>query len=96
MGKRRFRLIFFMYSEAIDVAVIELDDAVIDAVDDEWRKAFYCLVTPEAIARHIGYNLIINRQPLSNLDGWANMPDSFARVVEQPDLAQWTIEAEEV
>ena len=37
MGKRRFILHFSMYSESVDVAEIELDDAVIEAVDDEFE-----------------------------------------------------------
>lgn len=64
------------------LAVVELDDAVIEAVDDEWRSMFYKLHTPEDIAEHIAYNLIINKWPLSSLDGWANLPDDFAKLVE--------------
>lgn len=41
MAKHRFRLMFE------GEAVIELDDAVIDAVTDEWRSKFYQLNSPE-------------------------------------------------
>lgn len=54
MSKRTFEL------EFTGTATIELDDAVIDAVDDDWRAVFYQLHTPEEIARHVGYNLVIN------------------------------------
>ena len=96
MGKRRFKLHFSMFGEYVDSGVIELDDAVIEAVDDEWRAQFYNLHTPERIAEHIGFNLIINRQPLSDLDGWADQPNGNARVLEWPDLIDWEIEVEEV
>ena len=67
-------------------AVIKLDDAVIDVVDDDWRSQFYNLHTPEEIAEHIGYNLLVNRWPLSSLDGWADQPDTNAVIVERSDV----------
>lgn len=96
MGKRRFRLHFSMYGENVDSAVIELDDAVIEAVDDEWCSVFYNFITPEGIAEHVGYNLIINGLSLSQMDGWADQPDENARVIEWPELTDWEIKAEEV
>lgn len=95
MGKRRFRLCFSMCDEHVDSAVIELDDAVIEAVDDAWRAMFYNLRTPERIAAHIGYNLILNGRSLSELHGWADQPAKNARILEWPDLADWDIEAKE-
>ncbi len=85
MGKRRFEVHFE------GSGIIELDDAVFDAVDDEWRSVFYNLNTLTDIAEHVGYNLIINRVQLSHLDGWADQPDENARVLEKPD---WEVEAE--
>lgn len=79
MSKRRFRI------EFSGEAVIELDDAVIDIVDDEWRAVLYNLHTVEDIAEHIGYNLVINNALLSMLDGWADQPDGNAIVIEWPD-----------
>jgi len=75
------------------VATIELDDAVIDTVDDEWREYLYDLYTPEEIAAHIGYNLVVNDARLSQLDGWCDQPDENASVVESPD---WDIVAREI
>lgn len=96
MGKRRFKLWFCMFGRGVDQAIIELDDAVIEAVDDEWRAMFYKLRTPEQIAGHVGFNLIVNRGRLSMLDGWADQPDGNACVLEWPDLDGWDIEAEEI
>ena len=96
MGKRRFKLDFSMYDEYVDSAVIELDDAVFEAVDNEWRAQFYNLHMAEGIAEHIGFNLIINHGQLSMLDGWADQPDENARVLVWPDLTGWDIEAEAV
>lgn len=56
-----------------------LDQRVIDAVDDEWRDMFYDLPTPDDIAHHVGYNLMKGRR-LSNMDGFADMPDEWARI----------------
>jgi len=88
MTKRYFHLAFDIQGVHVDSAVIELDDAVIAVVDDAWRAVFYDLRTPEEIAEHIGYNLIVNRQRLSNLDGWADQPDCRARVIKWPYLEQ--------
>ena len=63
-------------------AKIELDEQVIDVVDDEWRRYLYQLDTPEEIAAHVGYNLAVNRIPLSMMDGWADQPDKNARIVD--------------
>ena len=75
MAKRVF------YLEIYGTATIWLDNAVIDVVDDEWRRNLYDLRTPEDIAKHIGYNLIFNGASLSHLDGWADLPDKDARAM---------------
>jgi hypothetical protein len=74
-------------------AEIELDDEVINVVDDQWRSQLYDLKTPEEIAGHIGYNLVINQWNLSNLDGWADQPNHNARVISETD---WEVSAKEV
>jgi Ser-tRNA(Ala) deacylase AlaX len=61
-------------------AVIELDDAVIQAVDDDWRSSLYDLHTPEEIAEHVGYNLIVNGINLTSMDGWANLERDHAKI----------------
>lgn len=71
MAKRRFQLTF-----EVD-AVIELDDQVIAAVDDNWRSFFYDLHTPENIAEMIANNMLRGAD-LSQLDGWADQPNSNA------------------
>ena len=73
-------------------ATIELDKQVIDVVDDEWREYLYQLDTPEEIAAHVGYNLVINGIPLSMMDGWADQPDTNARIVD----VDWEVVADEV
>jgi hypothetical protein len=61
---------------------LTLDEQVISVVDDEWRSQLYNLHTPEDIAEHIAYNLIFNGGYLSDLDGWADQPDSNAKLKE--------------
>lgn len=74
------------FEVTIEITVlVELEDAVIEAVDDEWRSVFYSLHTPEAIAGHIAYNLAVNRWPLSSLDGWADQPDKNAKLLTFPE-----------
>lgn len=88
MSKRRFRVILHC-----DDIVIELDERVIDVVDDEWRNHLYQLTTPEEIAAHVAYNLVVNKWRLSTLDGWADQPDSNARIV---DTGEWDVTTDEV
>ena len=83
MAKRRFFVIMEVE------ATIELDDSVIDVVDDEWRSHLYPLHSSEDIAGHIAYNMIANNAQLSQLDGWADQPNSNARFVTRPE---WTTE----
>ena len=80
MGKRSFEVSFEFE------AIIELDDNVIDVVDDEWRSQRYNLRTPEDIAEHIAFNLIINHGKLSSLDGWADQPDDNAKLIDDGRL----------
>ena len=94
--KRKFNLHFSVYSEGVDIAVIELDQQVFDAVDDEWRSMLYDLRTDKQIVEHVGYNLICNRIKLSQMDGWADQPNDNARVLVWPDLNQWDIEVYEI
>ena len=96
MTKRTFEIEFSFYHELVDTAVIELDQAVIDAVDDDWRSVLYDLHTPEEIAEHIGWNLCARNVKLSNLDGWADQPDSNARIVKYPTLDDFAVTAREI
>ena len=86
MGTRLFKIHFE------GEGVIELDDAVIEAVNDEWRSVFYALNSAEDIAVHIGYNLVANKAELSDLDGWADQPDENAFMLED---VNWDVTAEE-
>jgi hypothetical protein len=60
--------------------IIEIDDVVIKSVDEYWRSFFYNLTTPQEIAEHIAYNIIVNNATLSRLDGFADMDDKYARI----------------
>jgi hypothetical protein len=62
---------------------IEINSDVIDSVDDEWRETFYSsLTTPQKIADHIAFNMVVNDAKLSMLDGFANFPDSYAIIID--------------
>lgn len=57
---------------------IELDQAVLDAVDDDWRDTLYNLHDDLEVAEHIGYNVAVNGvRRLTRLDGWANLDDDM-------------------
>lgn len=70
----------------LGVAQIEIHQAVFDAVDDDWRAMFYGLFMDSDIVRHIAYNVIGNSRKLSQLDGFADMPNSHVRVIKWPAL----------
>lgn len=72
---------------------LELDDAVIDVTKtEEFKKQAYNFQTVEEVAKHIGYNMVINGSSLSNLDGWADQPDSNAKIIDE---SPWEAEATE-
>jgi hypothetical protein len=75
MAEKLYRVTFEVEAQIV------LDDAVIDAVDDEWRSALYDLVSVKDIVEHVAYNLLANRAKLSQLDGWADQPDDNARIL---------------
>lgn len=84
MAKRKFRV------ELSVELTIELDEQVFAVVDDEWRKVLYDLTTPEEIASHIAYNMVANDLKLSQMDGWADQPDSNAHI--NPYNLDWNVE----
>ena len=45
----------------------------------------YNLHSEEDIAGHIAYNLIVNKISLSRMDGWADMDDELAKIIEEPE-----------
>lgn len=63
--------------------IIEINDDVINSIDDEWREMFYDLTTPQEIAEHIAFNIIVNNAGLSRLDGFANFPDEFENICKE-------------
>lgn len=80
--KKKFTVVFEVTAE------IELDEQVISVVDDEWRSVLYPLHSDEDIAEHIAYNLVRNQARLSHLDGWADQPDSNAKLISE----EWELE----
>jgi len=72
--------------------IIELDDNVIKVVDDEWRKQMFDIRTPEEIAQHVAFNMVANRLDLEQIDGWANLPNDRARIVEESGWVMTTRE----
>ena len=71
--------------EARVFAIVEIDDSVFDAVDNEWRSNFYPLHTPNDIAEHVGWNVGIMDRKLTMLDGWADQPEGSVRVIEDKE-----------
>lgn len=70
-------------------AEIEVDQSVIDSVTDEWRSNFYRDVeTPQDVAEHIAFNMIVHGCQLSGIDGFADKPDSSAKLV----VHEWDVE----
>lgn len=62
--------------------IIKIDDDVIKQVDDEWRQMFYSsVVTPQDVAEHIAFNMIVNDVGISMLDGFANFQDGQAKIL---------------
>jgi len=85
--KRKFKISFS------GEAVIEIDDSVLKAVDDDWKKTIYNLRDDKEVAEHIGYNLVVNGGSLSNLDGFADQEDDKAKIIEDPD---WELDIKEL
>jgi hypothetical protein len=74
MSKRTFEVALYV--------TVEIDDAVFASVlTDEWRGHHYALHTPEDVAEHLAFNLV-NGRALSSLDGFADLEDDAASVVE--------------
>ena len=66
-------------------AILELDQAAIDVVDDDWRSCLYDLRGPIDIAEMIGRCMIVYGSRLSGLDGWADQPDELAALIDGPE-----------
>jgi len=85
-GKRRFQVIVTCRVE------LDLDQAVIDSVDDGWRKRFYGNVrTPEEIAGFIGSLMVREDVALNFIDGFADQPRAGAIITD----SEWDFEAKE-
>lgn len=59
---------------------IEIHEDVFKQVDDEWRNTFYQLMTDIEVVKHIAHNMVNNNLTLSRMDGFANLPDHYAKV----------------
>lgn len=83
---RRFAVEFLIDGMDLGLGIVDIHEDAISRVDNEWRSMLYELHTPEEIAEHIAHNLINNNIGLSQMDGWADMPDNYARVIRYPDI----------
>lgn len=73
---KRYLIEWRVYSE------IEIDESLLP--NDEWRSTFYGDIdTLEKTAEHIGYNMVANDAVLSKLDGFADQPDSKAKLISR-------------
>ena len=93
--KRVFLIYYSIYGEDVAQAWLELDQKVIDHVDDEWRSFFWDYTTPEQIAAHICANMVDNHISLSQMDGWADMDNSMAKMLNWPEF-DWDLSAKEM
>jgi len=60
----------------------EIEQSVFDAVNDEFREHLYDLQDDEDILEMIA-SCLLRRMSLSQLDGWANLPDSYAFITDE-------------
>lgn len=74
-----------MASKLVEVRLyvrVTVDDQnVVDrCVNNEngWRDSLYPLETEDQVYEHLAYNFAVNHARLSQLDGWADLPDSAA------------------
>jgi hypothetical protein len=65
--------------EFMITADLEISPEVFEQIDEDWKNTFYNLETPEEIAEHISYNMLRGCN-LSNLDGFANLSNNFAKL----------------
>ena len=72
-------------------ARIAINKEVFNQVNEDWKKTFYHLETIEDIVEMIAYNLLEGRS-LSNLDGFANLPDNYASWEIEPEYELEDIE----
>lgn len=76
--KNKFRTFEVSFAGSVTISV---DQAVIDAVDDDWRKQLYNFITVNDIIEHLAFNVVKNGcTDLSGLDGWADQPASNMEV----------------
>lgn len=62
---------------------VEVDEKVLDRCDDEgWASENYDFTTPEQVAAHVGFNMVRNGIGLSSMDGFADLSDELATVIE--------------
>lgn len=94
--KRKFEISFELEGIEVDTAIIELDQATIDVVDDDWRASLYPLYTPEDIAAHICRNMLVNNLSLADMDGWANHNPANAKIIEYAYLDDFEVTAREL
>jgi hypothetical protein len=85
MTTKRFKIAFSA------TATLELDDAAIATVHIDPPFPVSGLDTPEDIAQHIAFNMVVNHLKLSDIDGWCDQPDSNAKIGDESD---WEVEVE--
>jgi hypothetical protein len=81
MGKQIFEV------ELHTMATIELDDEVIKAgASDDFYEVMGYRMSPQEVADHIVYQKIFNGASLSQLDGFADQPNSNAKILNEDTI----------
>lgn len=69
--------------------LVEIDERVLKrGTSKSFAKSFYKFDSKEEVAAHIGRNHVLNQTRLSNLDGFADLPNSLVVVHELDDDAE--------
>lgn len=72
---------------------LEIDESVIErGLSAEWQSVYYKFETPEEVAKHIAYNMVVNRAGLSEFDGFADLDDGQAKA----NYPEWEVDATEL
>lgn len=95
---RKFRFTISVDDNETGQGIIELDESVIvEGLSEEFKKYFYDLHTPEGVASHIAWCMVVRDLYPEVIEGWLILNKDTAKITHFPSgYNDFEVTAEEI
>lgn len=95
---RTFRFTISVDDNETGQGIIEIDNEIIEeGLSEEFKKYFYDLRTPEGVASHLAWAMVVRGYEPEQIEGWTNLNKDTVVITRYPSgYDDFEVTAEEI